>query len=87
MTESKETTSEKVLEFAIPQEGIERQIEDWLQRIVESNDELVDVMERIRDFYRALLAGKPVKDDGEILTLVEAALKKCRRSEKHCLVV
>ena len=53
----------------------------------ESNDELATALERIRDSYCALLAGKPVKDDGEILTLVEAALKKCRRSEKHCLVV
>ena len=75
MAESKEPTSEKVLEFAVPQAAIERQIEDWLQRIVESNDELVVVMERIRDSYRALLAGKPVKDDDEILAQVETALQ------------
>ena len=75
MAESKEPTSERVLEFAVPQAAIERQIEDWLQRIVESNDELVVVMERIRDSYRALLAGKPVKDDDEILAQVETALQ------------
>jgi hypothetical protein len=81
MTESKEPTSEKVLEFAVPQEGIERQIEDWLQRIVESNDELVVVVERIRDSYRALLAGKPVKDNDEILAQVETALQNAEKAK------
>ena len=81
MTESKEPASEKVLEFAVPQEVIERQIEDWLQRIVESNDELVAVMERIRDSYRALLAGKPVKDDDEILAQVETALQNAAKAK------
>jgi hypothetical protein len=81
MTESREPTSEKVLEFAVPQEGIERQIEDWLQRIVESNDELVVVVERLRDSYRALLAGKRVKDDDEILAQVEAALQNAAKAK------
>jgi hypothetical protein len=81
MAESKEPTSERVLEFAVPQAAIERQIEDWLQRIVESNDELVVVMERIRDSYRALLAGKPVKDDDEILAQVETALRNAARAK------
>lgn len=80
MTEPKDPT-DKVLEFAVPQEGIERQIEDWLQRIVESNDELVVVVERIRDSYRALLAGKPVKDDDEILAQVESALQNAARAK------
>jgi hypothetical protein len=81
MDQSKEPTSEKMLEFAVPQEGIERQIEDWLQRVFESNDELVAVVERIRDSYGALLAGKPVKDSDEILALVEAALKNAAKAK------
>lgn len=70
-----------MLEFAVPQEGIERQIEDWVQRIVESNDELVVVMERIRDSYRALRAGNPVKDDDEVLAQVETALKNAAKAK------
>lgn len=81
MNESKEPTSEKVLEFVVPQKGIERQIEDWLQRIVDSNDELVVVMERLRDSYRALLAGNPVKDQDEILAQVETALQNGEKAK------
>jgi hypothetical protein len=81
MAESKEPTSEKVLAFAVPQEGIERQIEDWFQRIVASNDELVFVMERIRDSYCALLAGNHVKDDDEILAQVETALRNAAKAK------
>jgi len=49
--------------------------------VFESNDELATALERIRDSYCALLAGKPVKDDGEILTLVEAALKNAAEAK------
>jgi hypothetical protein len=45
------------------------------------NDELATARERIRDSYRALLAWKPVKDDGEILTLVEAALRNAAEAK------
>jgi hypothetical protein len=62
MTESKKP-SEKVLEFAVPQDAIEAQIEDWLQRVFESSDELATTLQRLRDSYCALLAdNKPIED-------------------------
>jgi hypothetical protein len=67
----------------VPQENIEAQLEDWIRRVFGSNDELVAALERVRDSYCALLAGrKPVKHDDEILARVEAALQNTAKA-KH----
>lgn len=80
MTESMEL-SKKVLKFTESQEAIEHQIEDWLKRVFESKDELVAALERLRDSYCALRAGKPVIDDAGILALVETALKNAENAK------
>jgi hypothetical protein len=66
--------SGKVFEFAVPQEIIERQLESWVRGVPESNDELTTALKRLRESYCALLAGKLVKDDDEVLAQVEAVL-------------
>jgi hypothetical protein len=33
--------SDKLLAFVVPQENIEAQLEDWIRKVFESNDELV----------------------------------------------
>jgi hypothetical protein len=72
----------KVLEYAVPQEIIERQLEGWMRGVLESKDELAAALERLRDSYCALLAGKkPVKDDDEILAQVEAALTQAEKAK------
>lgn len=68
------------LEFAEPQEVIEAQLENWLKSTVKSNDELATALKRLRDSYCALLAGKPVKDDDELLMQVEAALRQADKA-------
>jgi hypothetical protein len=74
--------SYKVLEFAVPREVIEAQLENWLKGTVKSNDELATALKRLRDSYCALLAGKTVKDDDEILMQVEAALTQADKAKK-----
>ena len=49
--------------------------------VFESNDELATALERIRDSYRSLLARKLVKDNDDILALVEAALKNAAKAK------
>jgi hypothetical protein len=72
----------KALEFAVPQEIIERQLEGWVRGVLDSNDELAAALERLRDSYCAMLAGKkPVKDDDEILAQVEAALTQAEKAK------
>jgi hypothetical protein len=81
MTKSKKP-ADKVLEFAVPQNSTEAQLEEWIRKVFESNDELVATMERLRDAFCAQLAGNPVKDDDEILAQVEAALQNAAKA-KH----
>jgi hypothetical protein len=67
--------------FALPQEMIERQMENWVRGVLESNDELAKVLKRLRDSYCALLAGKPVKADDKILAQIEAVLQGAERAK------
>jgi hypothetical protein len=47
----------------------------WIRGVIESNRELVRVLERLQRSYKALLAGNSVTDGEEILWQVEGALK------------
>jgi hypothetical protein len=49
--------SDKLLAFVVPQENIEAQLEDWIRKVFESNDELVAALERVRESYCAVWAG------------------------------
>ena len=80
MSESKKP-SDKVLEFAVPKENIEAQLEDWIRRVFESNDELATALTRIRDSYRAQLAVHCIKDADEILAQVEGALQNAAKAK------
>jgi hypothetical protein len=73
--------SGKVLPFALPEASIEAQLEAWVDGIKESNDQLVAALERLRDSYKAMMAGGSVTDAEEILVVVEAALKNARRAK------
>jgi hypothetical protein len=73
MTQPKDA-SDGVIRFAVPQQAIKVQLENWMQGLRESNDALVAALQRIRDSYCALLAGKPVRNEDEILAQVASAL-------------
>jgi hypothetical protein len=73
--------SDKVLEFAVPEGALEAQLEDWLERVFQSKDELVQALERLRVSYFALRAGKPATDEEEVLDLVNTALQNADKAK------
>jgi hypothetical protein len=80
MSHAGKRSSNKMLEFAMPKEGIGPQLVKWVRGVVRSNDQLVPALERLRSSHKALLAGKSVTDSEEILWQVEGALKDAERS-------
>jgi len=66
---------------AVPGEVIPAQIENRIQGLVQSNDDLATALDRLWGFYRQLRAGKPVKNVDEIWAQANAALKKAARAK------
>lgn len=66
---------------AVPQGVIQGQIEGWIQGLVQSNEELATALERLRESYSQVLAGKPVKNVAEVWAQGEAALMKAARAK------
>jgi hypothetical protein len=79
MTKSKKYGKE--FEFVLPQEIIERQMENWVRGVLESNDELTKVLKRLRESYCALLAEKAVKADDQLLAQIETVLQGAARAK------
>jgi hypothetical protein len=80
MSHAGKRSSNKMLEFAMPKEGIGPQLVKWVRGVVRSNNQLVPALERLRSSYKALLVGKSVTDSEEILWQVEGALKDAERA-------
>jgi hypothetical protein len=80
MNDMKKPPGSELLEFAVPQD-VEGQLVNWIRGVVESNNELVDALNRLRLSYRALLAGEPVTDAHEILRQVEGALRSADKAK------
>ena len=66
---------------AVPQGVIQGQIEARIQELAQSNDDLATALERLRDSYSQLLAGKPVKNVDEVWAQGEAALRKAAKAK------
>jgi len=64
----------------VPQIVIDTQLEHWIRWTLESNIALAAALKQLRDSYKLLQAGKPVKDADAILAEVEAALKTVEES-------
>jgi hypothetical protein len=65
---------------AVPQIIIDTQLQHWIRWTLESNIALAAALRRLRDSYKLLQAGKPVKHADAILAEVEAALKTVEES-------
>jgi hypothetical protein len=52
-----------------------------IQELAQSNDDLATALERLRDSYSQLLAGKPVKNVDEVWAQGEAALRKAAKAK------
>jgi hypothetical protein len=66
---------------AVPQGVIQGQIEARIQELAQSNDDLAIALERLRESYSQLLAGKPVKNVDEVWAEGEAALRKAAKAK------
>lgn len=79
MSHTKEPQADNVLKFVTTQDETERQLLNWIRGVVESNNKLVPALERLRQSYRAILAGNPATNADEVLWQVETALKHAER--------
>jgi transposase-like protein len=75
VTARSKEAGDSVLRFA-PQQAFTAQLETWMQGLRESNEALVAALQRMRASYCALLAGKPIRDEDEVLALVASALTR-----------
>ena len=55
--------------------NIEVQLVNWIAGLVQSNNDLANVLVRLRDSYRIALAGGLTADASDIMALVEIALR------------
>jgi hypothetical protein len=80
MTKSSEPADK--LEFAVAQDVIEAELEleDWIQRVFKSNDELAIALARMRDSYCQFAVHRLTDNDG-ILAQVDAALQNATKAK------
>jgi hypothetical protein len=70
-------TSANVITFPLHGKGRKPAANNWIFRIVESNEDLVAAMGILLDSYKSAIAGKPVCD-AEVIRHVENALKNAQ---------
>jgi hypothetical protein len=80
MTNAKKPLDKKLLGFPECQESIEAKLLSWIRGVVQSNDQLVDALDRLHGSYKVLQTGKSVPDAAEILWQAEVALSDAERS-------
>jgi hypothetical protein len=80
MNETKKPPRRELLESGAPQD-VESQLLNWIRGVAESNNELVDALNRLRLSYRMLLGGEPASDANEILRQVEGALRSADKAK------
>ncbi len=68
-----------VIQFLDSQAAIDSLLEDWLPRLIESNEILTDALVRIRDY----LAGASLVSTDQALAEVTAALARAAMAEKR----
>jgi hypothetical protein len=71
--------SRKVLEFEAPQEVIDAQLENLIQRVFESNDELAAALTRLRDSWMHILKGEAITDARALLEQADIALENAQK--------
>jgi hypothetical protein len=80
LTDTTIPPNKKPLRFPVAQDDVTTRLLSWIRGIVQSNQELVSALERLRLSYEVLLAGTSVTDAEAILWQVEVALKGAERS-------
>ena len=62
--------------------NIEVQLVNWIASLVQSNNDLANVLVRLRDSYRIALVGGITADANDIMAMVEIALRDAE-STRH----
>jgi hypothetical protein len=83
----KDKSSGKLLNFSARHETNEKEFESWWGRVCESNRELANALQRIREAHHALLTGSPRRDNEEVLALVDVALRNAAEVNPWLLLV
>lgn len=72
----------KVLPFVTPQLSLEGRLEKWFRGVMQSNEDLMAALERLRDAYKVRLADRPVTEaDQVVLLAVEVTLNNARNAK------
>jgi hypothetical protein len=75
------SASGKVLPFVTPQASQEGKLEKWFRGVIQSNQDLVTALERLRDSYQELLTEKPFSEaDQAVLLAVQITLNNARKA-------
>ena len=75
------STPGKVLPFVVPAASQEGKLEKWFRGIIQSNQDLVTALERLRDSYQALLKDKPFSEaDQAVLIAVQVTLSNAKKA-------
>jgi hypothetical protein len=69
----------RVIKFLDSQAAIDGLLEDWLPRLIESNEVLTHALVRVRDYY---LPGALLVSTDQALAEVKAALARAAMAEK-----
>jgi hypothetical protein len=72
----------KVLPFVAPQPSLEGRLEKWFRGVMQSNEDLMAALERLRDAYKVRLAERAVTEaDQVVLLAVEVTLNNARNAK------
>jgi len=80
MERANKPSNTKIIEFLATVDSVERQLVFWIRDLVDTTNQLVPNLERLRNSYRLLRADKPITDAEEILWRVEQCLKDAELS-------
>jgi hypothetical protein len=67
MSNAKKLPDKNLLGFPTSRESVETKLLSWIRGVVQSNDQSVEALERLRRSYKVLQTGKSVPDAAEIL--------------------
>ena len=80
MNDTKKPPGSESLASDVPRD-VELRLVNWIRGVAESNNELVDALNRLRLSYKVLLGGESVTDAHEILSQVEGVLRNADKAK------
>jgi hypothetical protein len=76
-----ENPNGKILPFAAPKPSREGVLEKWFRGVMQSNQDLITALERLRDSYQQLMHKPASEADQAVLLAVEITLSRARNAQ------